>query len=130
MNESEMRVGLHSAEFGSIAIRTSIAQQQIVSRISLEHGDLGQAIATHVSALETKLGSDHGLQARIEVHGQADMFSGDSQSSSHRDQRQPPQAARNTREVDAMDTDTVAPTATQSRVGLGYELGYQLDVRA
>jgi hypothetical protein len=130
MNESEMRVGLHSAEFGSIAIRTSIAQQQILSRISLEHGDLGQAIATHVSALETKLGSEHGLQARIEVHGQADMFSGDSQNSSHREQRQPSQAARIPGGVDAMDTDSVAPTAIQSHTGLGYQLGYQLDVRA
>jgi len=130
LSESEMRVGLHTAEFGSIAIRTSIAQQQMVARISLEHGDLGQAIAIHAPLVETKLGSEHGLHARIEVHEQAGMFSGDSQGSSQREQRTPAQSVWRGGASDAADIDTAEGVTMLSGLEMDYPRGYQLDVQA
>lgn len=68
MGESEMRVGMHSAEFGDISIRTSIVEKQMVTQISLDHDALSQAISSHVASVQSKLGDDFGLHASIEVH--------------------------------------------------------------
>jgi len=68
MGESEMRVGMHSAEFGDISIRTSIVEKQMVTQISLDHAALSQAISSHVASVQSKLGDDFGLHASIEVH--------------------------------------------------------------
>jgi hypothetical protein len=86
MGETEMRVGMHSAEFGSISIRTSVSQQQMVAQISLDHGDLSQAISGHISSMQTKLGNDYGLQTLIQVNHQGASASGD-QGSGQREQR-------------------------------------------
>ncbi len=50
MSETEMRVGMHSSEFGEISIRTTVSQQQMLTQISLDHSELSQAISAHVSA--------------------------------------------------------------------------------
>jgi hypothetical protein len=87
MSESEMRVGVNSAEFGNISIRASMSQQQMLAQISLDHGDLSQAISAHVSTVQTKLGADYGVQATIQVNHQGSSFSGESGQSSPREQR-------------------------------------------
>jgi hypothetical protein len=102
MGESEMRVGMHSAEFGDISIRTSIVEKQMVTQISLDHDALSQAISSHVASVQSKLGDDFGLHASIEVHnlgssssgnaglgnaGTANAGSGDAGQSSQRQQR-------------------------------------------
>ncbi len=84
MSESEMRVGMHSAEFGDISIRTSVSQQQLTAQISVDHSELGSAISAHLPSLQSKLGSDFGLHASIEVNqfgGSA--AGGNGQSSQH-----------------------------------------------
>jgi hypothetical protein len=86
LGESEMHVGMRSSEFGDISIRTSINQQQMVTRISLDHSDLSQAISAHVSTLQTKLGENFGLNASIEVHNLASSHSGEPGQSSQREQ--------------------------------------------
>jgi len=86
MGETEMRVGLHSTEFGNISIRASVSQQQLLAQISLDHGGLGQAISAHVASVETKLGNDSGLRTLIEVNQQGASSSGDSGSSPQREQ--------------------------------------------
>jgi len=68
MSESEMRLGMHSAEFGDISIRTSVSPQQVQAAISLDHSELGNAISAHIPALQARLGSDLGLHAAIEVN--------------------------------------------------------------
>jgi hypothetical protein len=87
MSESEMHVGLRSTEFGDISIRTLVSQQQMQAQISLDHGDLSQAIMAHVSTVQTKLGNEYGLQASISVNHQGAAFSSDSGQSSQREQR-------------------------------------------
>jgi hypothetical protein len=87
MSESEMRVGVNSAEFGNISIRASMSQQQMLAQISLDHGDLSQAISSHISTVQTKLGADYGVQATIQVNHQGSSFSGESGQSSPREQR-------------------------------------------
>jgi hypothetical protein len=87
ISETEMRVGMHSTEFGDISIRTTVSQQQMLAQISLDHSDLGQAIAAHVSTVEAKLGNEYGLHALIQVNHQGAAFSGDSGHPSQREQR-------------------------------------------
>jgi hypothetical protein len=87
MGETEMHVGMHSAEFGDISIRTSLSQQQMVTQISLDHNDLSQTISTHLSAVQTKLGEEYGLHASIEINNQGAPLSGGQGNSSQRDQQ-------------------------------------------
>jgi hypothetical protein len=94
MSESEMRVGMHSSEFGDISIRTSVSQQQMVAQITLDHGDLSQAIAAHASTLQAKLGEDYGIHASIEVHNLGSGFANDPGQSSQREQRDFRRSAR------------------------------------
>jgi hypothetical protein len=86
MGESEMRVGMRSTEFGDISIRTSVSQQQMVAQISLDHSDLSQAIAAHVSTVQAKLGEDYGIHASIEVHNLGSGLANDPGQSSPREQ--------------------------------------------
>ncbi len=82
LGQTEMHVGMHSEEFGDISIRTAISQQEMVTQISLNHSDLSQAIATHVSNMQTKLGEEYGLHASILVNNQGTPFSGNTGGSS------------------------------------------------
>ncbi len=85
MTESEMHVGMRSSEFGDISIRTSITEQQMVARISLDHSELSQAISAHVSTMQTKLGAEFGLNTSIEVHNLGSSLSGQPGQSSQRE---------------------------------------------
>jgi len=87
VSQSEMRVGMNTAEFGEIAVHTAISQQQILARISVDHRELSGMIASHATALATKLGSDYGVQASIEVKQAASSFSSDRQQSQQQEQR-------------------------------------------
>jgi hypothetical protein len=86
MGGTEMRVGMHSADFGNISIRASVSQQQMVARISLDHSDLGQAISAHTAAVQAKLGDDFGMNASIEVNHQGAPL-GDRGDAQQREQR-------------------------------------------
>ena len=88
MGETEMHVGMHSAEFGDISIRTSLSQQQMVAQISLEHSDLSQTISSHLSTMQAKLGEEYGLHASIEINSQGAPLSG-GQGDSQQRERQP-----------------------------------------
>ncbi len=83
MSGTEMRVGMHSAEFGSISIATTVSQTGVAAQIALDHGALGVALAAHLPAMEEKLGSALGLSARVEVRDtSAGSFQGSSGSAS------------------------------------------------
>jgi hypothetical protein len=138
MGETEMRVGMRSTEFGDISIRTSVTPHQMLAQISLEHGDLGQAIAAHVGAMQTKLGEESGLATVIEVShsgsqagnqfgsGLAASTSGDSGRSPQGEQRG---------FVRSTQTESTA-ALVEADVGLGpapllsTSNGYRLDIRA
>lgn len=67
LQHSEMRVGMHSAEFGDISISTSLSRQALSAQISTDHGELGRALAIHMPAMEERLSNAYGVQARVEV---------------------------------------------------------------
>jgi flagellar hook-length control protein FliK len=87
MGESEMRVGMRSAEFGDISIRTSVSQQQLTAQISVDHSELGNAISAHLPSLVSKLGSDFGLHASIEVNQLGGSATGGNGQSSHQNHK-------------------------------------------
>jgi hypothetical protein len=87
MSESEMRVGMHSAEFGDISIRTSVSQQQLTAQISVDHSELGSAISAHLPSLQSKLGSDFGLHASIEVNQLGGSATGGNGQPSHQNHK-------------------------------------------
>ena len=70
MGRSEMRVGMRSNEFGNISISTSATRDLISAHISLDHGDLAKALATHLPEMQTRLGSNHAVNVRIDMNGQ------------------------------------------------------------
>jgi len=129
MNQSEMRIGVHSADFGDISIRTSITPQQMMAQISVDHSDLGKAISAHIPAVQDKLGNETGLRAVVEVNQSAMSFSGDRGYSSQREQRPAasspqPASAQASSENDQLYAREGLRAVTQSGSG------YRLDIRA
>jgi hypothetical protein len=91
MHHSEMRLGMQSAEFGDISISTSINHQALSAQISIDHSELGKALAVHLPAIEAKLGSAYGLEARVEVRdgsSSSPSYSNSGQQSKERSQSQ------------------------------------------
>jgi hypothetical protein len=125
MSETEMHVGLHSAEFGDISIRTAISQQQVVAQISVDHSDLGRAIADATPGLQAKLGNDFGVHASIEVNQNGASYSGERGAASQQQQRSFAQTGRT-------ESGTVSAEAesTGMKIGPAAGEGYRLDIRA
>lgn len=126
MGESEMRVGMRSSEFGDISIRTTITPEQMVTRISLDHSDLSQAISAHVSTMQTKLGEDFGLNASIEVHNMGSQLSGEQDQSSQREQGALNSSAQSGRVQVAPEEEAGMIPAALANAGNGN----RLDIRA
>lgn len=93
MSESEIRLDMHSAEFGNIAIRTSVSQLQMDAQINVDHTILGNAIAAHIPSLQSRLGNELGLNTSIEVSQKGTFFGGGQGQSSQQDQRLVSQSA-------------------------------------
>jgi hypothetical protein len=128
MSETEMRVGMHSAEFGDISIRTAISQQQMVAQISVDHTDLGKAISAHIPAMQEKLGGEFGIRAMVEV-GQSGMsFSSEGGNSQDRQMKPGGAQGRPLAEASAETAQQSARETVQATAaGAG---GYRLDIRA
>jgi hypothetical protein len=87
MGETEMHVGLRSAEFGDISIRTAVSQQQMLAQISVDRSDLGSAIAAHIPELQAKFGNEYGLHASVEVTQSGTSFAGNGNQSAPHQQK-------------------------------------------
>jgi hypothetical protein len=125
MSETEMRIGVHSADFGDVSIRTLVSQQQMTAQISVDHSDLGKAISAHIPAMEAKIGGDSGLRALVEVNQSGMSFSGERGFSSQRDQRSFTKPAQN--QDTATSTETDSPVM---RAAIAPNSSYRLDIRA
>lgn len=125
MNGTEMRVGMHSAEFGEVSIRTSVSQQQMTAQISVDDGDLGKAISAHIPAMEAKLGGDFGIRALVEVNQSGMSFTGERNGSPQREQGSYAQAAQ----VESAPAFTEPDTAV-TRIAATTNSEYRLDIRA
>lgn len=125
LSETQMQVGMHSAEFGDISIRTAVSEQQMVAQITVDHGDLGRAIALHAPAAQIKLGDDLGVRAAIQVTQSGMSFSHEHGSAAQQEQRS------FARPVEALDP--VSPAETEStipRAALAASETDRLDIRA
>jgi hypothetical protein len=126
MGQTEMSVGMRSSEFGNISIRTSVSQQQMLAQISLDHGDLSQALSSHVASMQAKLENESGLHTLIEVNHQGALSSGDSGNSSQREQQEFVRSGRT----------ASAAVAAEPEPGIGQGApfsandGVRLDIRA
>ncbi len=87
VHQSEMKLGMHSVEFGNISINTSLNHQAISAQISTEHPELSRALAMHLSAIEEKLGNAYGVNARVELRDSGTLANTNSQQ--HSGQQQP-----------------------------------------
>jgi hypothetical protein len=126
MSGAEMHVGMQSGEFGSISIRTTMSQQQMLTQISVDHSDLSQAISAHAATAQTKLGDELGVRALIEVNHSSASSSGEPGGSSPREQRASAQSG-------AM-LPALAPAEPDVGASLGWMVaastGERLDIRA
>ena len=122
MGETEMHVGMHSAEFGDISIRTSLSQQQMVTQISLDHNDLSQAISAHLSTVQAKLGEEYGLRASIEINNQGTPFSGGDGNSSQRDQQTFRRSSQEKSIAPASSIENVSGVVAQTSASSGHGL--------
>ena len=122
MSETEMRLGMHSSEFGNIAIRTTVSQQQVQAQISVDHGELGNAISAHIPLTQAKLGSEFGLQASIEVNQSGSSLTGGQGQSPQRESRTATQsnttAEGSPDPVETFNPAVMAITADQSRLDI------------
>ena len=126
MSESEMRVGLHSSEFGAISIRTSVSPQQMLAQISVDHPGLSQAISAHVGSVQTKLGNDSGLNTLIQVNHQAASTNGQG-GSQQREQRS---SAALSVPAESAAASPDPDVGISPAVAAGARNGYRLDIRA
>jgi hypothetical protein len=126
MGGTEMRVGMHSTEFGDISIRTSVSAQQMLTQIAVDHSGLGQAISAHASSMQTRFQEQYGVHSAIEVTNQGATFSGEQGSSMQREQQEFVRSARS----------DVAAAPEETEIGLGQlaiagaSSEYRLDIRA
>ncbi len=87
IHQAEMKVGMHSAEFGNLSISTSLKNQAISAQISTDHTELTRALQMHLPAIQEKLGSAYGVQARVELRDGSSASDGGSQQQADQDQR-------------------------------------------
>lgn len=125
MNETEMRVGMHSTEFGDISIRTMVTQQQVQAQISVDHSELSSALSAHIPSMQAKFGNELGLHATIEVSQSGTSFSGDRGQSAPREQRPFVQSMQADGTQAPAETDRVPLRAPRSILD-----GSRLDIRA
>lgn len=130
MRSSEMKLGMQSAEFGSISINTSLNHQALSAQISFDHLELGKALAVHLPAIEEKLGSAYGVQAKVELRDSNNPSSSNESGYSNsgqqsKEQRQSQGAAPALaqggmfgRITPTAVSTTVSPTASASRLDI------------
>lgn len=95
LHGSEMRVGLHSPEFGSISIATTLSPGNVAAQITLDHSALSRALAVHLPGMEQKLASALGVTAKVEMQAggstaQSDSSSGQTGNGGAQMSQQPP----------------------------------------
>jgi len=126
MNQTEMQVGMRSADFGDISIRASLSQQQMMAQISVNHDELSQAMMAHLSTVQTKIGNDYGLQASISVHNQGSATAGQGGGQSYQQQQHSnPHSSRAINPVELSAPEMMLHPAPAAAVDAGYRLDIQ-----
>ncbi len=122
MSESEMRVGMYSNEFGTISIRTSVSQQQMFAQISLDHSDLSHVLTSQLSALQAKIGDEHGLRASIEVNNHGTSSDSGFGQASQNGRNSGSNSSRNSKSDVVIQSDPATDSSKQNPVGSNHDL--------
>jgi hypothetical protein len=125
MSTSEMHVGMRSAEFGDISIRTAVTAQQMMTQISVDHSDLSREIASQLPQVQAKLAESFGLHASIEVHHSGMSFSSDGNQQQSQERGRP--APRMTFDSTPMPAE---PERLAMRAAPAVSSEYRLDIQA
>ena len=129
-SQSEMTIGMHSAEFGSISIRTSSAHDQISAEVSLDHTELGKALAAHLPELRSASRDDRPLDIRITSTSSATAHPGDDRSSADTHQQHGQRQQQTTfAQTDDRSPTFPAPFITSSPISQTSAPASRLDVR-
>jgi hypothetical protein len=126
MGGTEMRVGMHSTEFGDISIRTSVSPQQMLTQISVDHSDLSSAISAHASVVQARFQEQYGMQASIEVNQQSASSSGEHGGFQQREQ----QGFVRSAQVESVGTTDETEIGLGQLAIAGASASYRLDIRA
>lgn len=86
LHQSQIHVGIHSADFGNISINTSVSRSSLSAQISLDHPELAKVIADSIPQIHESLGPNQHLDIRVATSGQSnstlDSHSGGSNGNS------------------------------------------------
>ncbi len=85
VNDSEIRVGMHSADFGNVSISTITSRGAISAQISLDHGELAKTIAAHLPETQTRLSASQPVEVRISTNQQGTGGMGTDQGGTQQD---------------------------------------------
>ncbi len=99
-SRSEMRVDLHSQEFGFISVHSTLKRDSVWTQITLQDTQLSTALSTHVHEMEQKLAKDHGFRASVSVIAQ----DGSGSSSEQQQQQRPSSMNRRSPEASRKET--------------------------
>ncbi|MDR3736128.1 MAG: hypothetical protein P4L10_11395 [Acidobacteriaceae bacterium] len=129
IGQSEMRVGMRSAEFGAISIHTLATRDELSAQISLDHADLAKAITAHLPEMQARLGANQTMDVRIHDSGQNGAMTGGSEESGSGARGNQQQEGRSTHYAknDAVEVMQIAGSDGQVIDG-GYAA--RLDIRA
>jgi len=108
MNETEMRVAVHSVDFGAVSIRAALSPQQMMAQISVDHGDLGKELSIQAPAMEARLANELGFRATVQVNQSAMAFSGGGGNPGQSDQGSFKSAAAQNSMLPALQTESDA----------------------
>jgi hypothetical protein len=116
VEQSELRMGLRTGEFGNVDIRTSLVRNQFTAEISVERGELGRALAAELPSLQHRLSEQHMPAASITVQDQSGSSSSGFHQGSRSGQNLPPVSVSGSRahedsSLSVLPLDTIEATA-------------------
>lgn len=133
IGQSEMRVGMRTAEFGDISIRTSSGRDSISAQISLGHEDLAKALTAHMPEMQTRLTTGEVVDVHIQNEGQSASFDGGHSSGnnggSHAQQQDGSSARASTYVSYSAERSTFAASPAMMAASAGSSSS-RLDIRA
>jgi len=76
LNQSELRIGLHTRELGSVDIHTSMAAHTFSAQIFVEHADVARTLSSELPSLYARLADHQVPTGPIQIHGDGMNTSG------------------------------------------------------
>jgi hypothetical protein len=118
IEQSELRVGFRTGEFGNVDIRTSLVRNQFTAEISAERGELGRALAAELPSLQHRLTEQHLPAANITVQDHSSGSSSDFRQGSRPGQSAPAPTGISGHRANQDSIPTVPPEAMEATARL------------